>query len=68
MDVLEEFSSEVRMELLPAAEALEGEPMGAQAALLFEASLSPDQKAVFEVLRPDQALFVDEIVGGSRLP
>ena len=35
--------------------------MGAQAATLFEASLTPEQKAVFEVLRADQALFVDDI-------
>ena len=30
--------------------------MGAEAATLFEASLTPEQKAVFEVLRADQAL------------
>ena len=56
MDVIEEFPPEVRMQLLPPAEASEGEPMGAQAASLFEASLTPEQKAVFEALRADQTL------------
>jgi DNA processing protein len=68
MDVIEEFPAEVRMQLLPPAETSEGVAMGAPAATLFEASLGPDQKAVFEVLRPDQALFVDEIVGAAQIP
>ena len=67
MDVIEEFPSEVRMQLLPPAEASEGEPMGAQAASLFEASLTPEQKAVFEVLRVDQALFVDDIAIAAKV-
>jgi DNA processing protein len=68
MDVIEEFPSEVRMQLLPPTEASEGEPMGAQAATLFEASLGPEQKAVFSVLRPDQALFVDDIAIAAHVP
>jgi DNA processing protein len=56
------------MQLLPPAEAAEGEPMGAQAGTLFEASLTPDQKAVFEVLRADQTSFVDDIVSAARVP
>jgi DNA processing protein len=68
MDVIEEFPPEVRMQLLPPLDASEGEPMGAQAATLFEASLTPDQKAVFEVLRPDQTSFVDDIVGAAKVP
>jgi len=68
MDVIEEFTAEVRMQLLPPLEASEGEPMGAQAATLFEASLTPDQKAVFETLRADQTSFVDEIVGVAKIP
>jgi DNA processing protein len=68
MDVIEEFPAEIRVQLLPPAEASEGEPMGAQTGSLFEASLSPDQKAIFEVLRADQALFVDDIVGAARVP
>ena len=35
---------------------------------LFASSLTLDQKAVFEVLRVDQTLFVDEIVTGSGVP
>ena len=42
--------------------------MGAQAATLFEASLGPDQKAVFGVLRADQTSFVDDIVGAAKVP
>jgi DNA processing protein len=68
MDVIEEFPPEVRMQLLPPEEATEGEPMGAQAATLFAASLTPEQKAVFEILRADQALFVDDIVSGAKVP
>jgi DNA processing protein len=68
MDVIEEFSPEVRMQLLPPADAPEDEPMGAQAATLFAASLTPDQKAVFETLRADQTSFVDEVVGAAKIP
>ena len=68
MDVIEEFPPEVRMQLLPPEEATEGEPIGAQSANLFAASITPEQKAVFEVLRADQALFVDDIVGAVRVP
>ncbi len=68
MDVIEEFPSGVRMQLLPPADASEGEPMGAAAATLFEASLNTEQKAVFGVLRADQALFVDDISSAARVP
>jgi len=68
MDVIEEFPAEVRMQLLPPPEASEGEPMGAQTASLFAASLTPEQKAVFEVLRADQALFVDDIASAAKVP
>jgi len=68
MDVIEEFPPEVRMQLLPPDEATEREPMGAQSANLFAASLTPEQKAVFEVLRADQALFVDDVVSAAKVP
>jgi len=68
LDVIEEFPAEIRMQLLPPVEASEGEPASAEAASLFAASLKPEQKAVFEVLRADQALFVDDIVGTAGLP
>jgi len=67
MDVIEEFAPEVRMHLLPSAEAAEGQPTGAQSASLFGASLTPEQKAVFEVLRADQTSFVDDIVSASKV-
>jgi len=67
MDVIEEFPSDVRMQLLPPAEASDGEPKTAEADSLFAASLKPELKTVFEVLRADQALFVDEIVGAAKL-
>jgi len=38
------------------------------AASLFEASLTPDQKAVFDALRADQSLFVDAIFSNVQLP
>ncbi len=67
-DVVEEFPAEIRMQLLPPAEALEGAVATPAMASLFEQSLKPDQKAVFEVLRADEALFVDSIVGAVLLP
>jgi DNA processing protein len=68
MDVVEEFPAEVRIQLLPPAETIETQPIGVQSATLFEASLTPDQKAVFETLRADKASFVDEIVGAAKIP
>jgi len=67
MDVIEEFPAEVRMQLLPPAEASEGKPIGSETVTLFEASLTPEHKAVFEALRPDQALFVDDIIQASQV-
>ncbi len=68
IDVIEEFPAAVRMQLLPAGEASEGEPAAPQTPSLFETSLSPDQKAVFEALRADEALFVDSVFGSVTLP
>jgi DNA processing protein len=68
MDVVEEFPSEVRMQLMPPAEVTEAVPMGAETASLFQTSLTPDQKAVFDVLRADQTSFVDDIVGAAQMP
>jgi len=67
MDVVEEFPPPVRMQLLPPAEP-SATGKGAAGESLFEASLTPDQKAVFEVLRCDEALFIDAIVGSAQLP
>ncbi|MDR3677849.1 MAG: DNA-processing protein DprA [Acidobacteriota bacterium] len=68
MDVVEEFPSEVRMQLMPPAEVTETVPMGAETASLFQTSLTPDQKVVFDVLRADQTSFVDDIVGAAQMP
>jgi DNA processing protein len=68
IDVIEEFPAAIRMQLLPAGEPSEGEPAAAQTPSLFETSLSPDQKAVFEALRADEALFVDSVFGSVTLP
>ena len=66
MDVLEEFPAEIRMQLLPPAEA--SEETGTLTGSLFEQSLSADQRIVFEVLRADAALFVDAILTSVPLP
>ncbi len=68
LDVIEEFPAPVRMQLLPSPDASETAATGAQTASLFEQSLEPDQRAVFEVLRADEALFVDSICGSVSLP
>jgi DNA processing protein len=64
MDVVEEFPPEIRVQLLPpqGATSEEGAPT------LFDASLTPDQKVVFEVLRADEALFIDSIFVSVSLP
>lgn len=63
MDIIEEFQPEVRMQLLPPAEASDEEQAAAGAGTLFEQSLTPEQKTVFEALRVDEALFIDSILG-----
>ncbi len=68
MDVVEEFSPEVRIQLQPPMEVTEGEPLGNESAALFGAALAPDPKAVYESLRVDQTSFVDDIVTGSNIP
>lgn len=68
MDVIEEFSPDVRMQLLPPMEATQAEPILNQAPTLFAGSLPPDQKAVFETLRADQTSFVDDVVCAARIP
>jgi predicted Rossmann fold nucleotide-binding protein DprA/Smf involved in DNA uptake len=55
------------VQLLPPAEIIESQPIGAQSTTLFEVSLTPDQRAVFETLRADKASFVDEVVGGAKI-
>lgn len=64
MDVVEEFRPEIRAQLLPPEQPV----ATPETASLFEQSLSPDQKTIFEVLRADEALFVDSIVGSVPMP
>lgn len=68
IDVVEEFPAAIRMQLLPPVEASEGATATPGTAPLFEQSLPPDQKAVFDVLRCDEAMFVDSIFGTVALP
>ncbi len=68
MDVIEELPASIRMQLLPPVEASELAMATPETASLFEQSLTPDQKAVFEALRSDETLFVDSIVGSAGLP
>jgi DNA processing protein len=68
MDVIEEFPAEIRMQLLPPAEASEEAAGKPQTGSLFEQSLTPDQKVVFEVLRADAPLFVDAVLTSVPIP
>jgi DNA processing protein len=67
MDVIEEFPREIRMQLLPSVEASDEAAAQPQTGSLFEQSLTPDQKAVFDVLRADQPLFVDAILTSASI-
>ena len=68
MDVVEEFPQEIRMQLLPSGEASDDGQRVSDSGRLFEESLTPEQKKVFEALRVDEALFVDAILGLVALP
>ncbi len=68
VDVVEEFPAEIRMQLLPPVMASEGMPVTPESASLFDQSLTPDQKSVYALLRVDEALFVDSILGSLSIP
>lgn len=68
MDVIEEFSPEVRMQLLPSSEASDEVQGGEDPGKLFEESLTPNQKKVFDALRVDETLFIDAILDSVALP
>ncbi len=68
MDVVEEFTPEVRGQLLPPEEASEASGGNGDGSSLFDQSLTPEQKKVYEALRVDEALFVDAIFGRVDLP
>lgn len=68
VDVVEELPAEVRRQLLAPAEASErAASTAAAAASLFAQSLTPDQRAVYDILRADQVLFVDAIAESLTL-
>ncbi len=68
VDVMEEFPAEIRRQLVPAVEASDNAAAASDAPSLFEQSLTADQKNVFEVLRIDEATFIDSIFGSVAMP
>jgi len=68
MDIVEEFPPEVRMQLLPSGEASDEVQGVEDRGKLFEESLTPDQKKVFNALRVDETLFIDAILDSVELP
>ncbi len=68
VDVMEEFPAEIRRQLMPAVEASDNAAAASDAPSLFEQSLTADQKNVFEVLRIDEATFIDSIFGSVAMP
>lgn len=66
MDVIEEFPASVRTQLMPPAETAEA--AGGDLPFAPTARLEGDEKAVFDALRVDEALFVDAICGNVSIP
>lgn len=67
VDIIEEFPAEVRGQLMPVESSSEG-TAASNSPSLFEQSLTADQKAVFDVLRVDEAAFIDTIYGAAGVP
>ena len=67
LDVFEEFPPSIRAELVPVLERPGADNRQEQGAPLFASALTPDQKAILETLKPDEALFVDSICGSTSL-
>lgn len=61
-DVVEELPTEIRAELFPVEATT-----AAERASLFEGTLSPGQKMIFNLLGTDEAIHVDELVEKSEL-
>lgn len=70
MDVIEEFPASVRMQLMPPVDEIERSAISSTGMLPLAPStkLDGDEKAVFEALRVDEALFVDTICGNVSIP
>ena len=67
VDVVEELPAEVRRQLMPAEPSADIRSAG-ESPSLFEHSLTAAQKAVFDILRVDEALFVDDIFSAAGIP
>jgi DNA processing protein len=67
-DVLEELPLDIRRRLLPQADGVQAAAAPPESPSLFEASLTPEQKLVFDVLHPDQPMFIDAISGSIEVP
>ncbi|MGH9396594.1 MAG: DNA-processing protein DprA [Terriglobia bacterium] len=68
MDVIEELPASVRMQLMPPPSASDESAEAPKGTLPLTPALDGDQKAVFEALRVDEAIFVDAICGHASLP
>jgi DNA processing protein len=68
VDVIEELPAEIRRQLMPPVETAASGLATSQAPSLFEQSLTEEQKAVFDALRVDEALFVDDIFAAVTVP
>jgi DNA processing protein len=61
IDVVEEFPASVRNQLFPESITADVSDSPAQTGLIFQGSLTADQRVVFDALRVDEAIFVDSI-------
>lgn len=69
LDVIEEFSAEIQMQLLPPGGASESTlPATSGPMLPMTPSLKGDEKKVYESLCVDEALYVDSICASVSLP
>ena len=68
VDVIEELPAEIRQQLIPSIETSGADAAASQSPSLFEQSLTPEQKSVFEALRVDEAMFVDSIFTAVPIP
>jgi DNA processing protein len=62
IDVVEEFPASVRNQLFPQSVVADAGDSPGQTGLIFQESLTADQRVVFDALRVDEAIFIDSIV------
>ncbi|MGH9326609.1 MAG: DNA-processing protein DprA [Terriglobia bacterium] len=68
MDIVEEFPADVRTQLLPASGSSETPAGGEANGSRLLPALEGDERAVYETLRVDEALFVDAICETISIP